>query len=37
MAAFQGHGAHADYKWNWQAMPQYLLRFDEQSGRWVPA
>jgi polar amino acid transport system permease protein len=25
----------AQYKWNWQAMPQYLVRFDEQSGRWV--
>jgi len=27
---------HAQYKWNWQAIPQYLLRLDEQSGRWVP-
>jgi polar amino acid transport system permease protein len=27
---------HAQYKWNWQAIPQYLLRVDEQSGRWVP-
>ncbi|WP_054688788.1 hypothetical protein [Desulfosarcina cetonica] len=26
----------ADYHWNWQAMPQYLLRFDAQSGHWVP-
>lgn len=26
----------AQYHWNWQAIPQYLLRFDEQSGRWVP-
>ena len=26
----------AQYKWNWQAIPQYLLRVDEKSGRWVP-
>ena len=26
----------ADYRWNWQAIPQYILRFDETSGRWVP-
>ena len=26
----------AQYSWNWQAMPQYLLRLDAQSGRWVP-
>jgi polar amino acid transport system permease protein len=26
----------AQYKWNWQAIPQYLLRFDATSGRWVP-
>jgi polar amino acid transport system permease protein len=26
----------AQYKWNWQAIPQYLLRFDENGGRWVP-
>jgi polar amino acid transport system permease protein len=26
----------AQYHWNWQAIPQYLLRLDEQSGRWVP-
>ena len=24
------------YKWNWQVIPQYLLRFDEPSQRWVP-
>ncbi len=23
----------AQYRWNWQAMPQYLLRLDAQSGR----
>jgi polar amino acid transport system permease protein len=28
--------AHADYQWNWQAIPQYLLRMDEASGTWVP-
>jgi polar amino acid transport system permease protein len=26
----------AQYHWNWQAIPQYLLRFDENSRRWVP-
>ena len=26
----------AQYHWNWQAIPQYLLRFDENSHRWVP-
>ena len=26
----------AEYQWNWQAIPQYLLRLDEKSGRWVP-
>ncbi len=26
----------ADYHWNWQAIPQYLLRFDEDADRWVP-
>lgn len=24
------------YRWNWGIMPQYLLRFDAQSGAWVP-
>ena len=23
------------YKWNWEAIPQYLFRYDEESGRWV--
>ena len=26
----------AQYKWNWQVIPQYLVRFDETSGKWVP-
>jgi polar amino acid transport system permease protein len=26
----------AHYRWNWQAIPQYLFRFDENTGRWVP-
>ena len=26
----------AQYRWNWPAIPQYLLRLDAQSGRWVP-
>lgn len=25
-----------DYQWNWGVIPQYLLRFDEGNGRWVP-
>lgn len=28
--------AQAHYHWNWQAIPQYLLRHDESTGRWVP-
>ena len=24
------------YDWNWAAIPQYLLRYDEASGEWVP-
>ena len=27
---------HAQYRWNWQAIPQYLLRFDATAGKWVP-
>jgi polar amino acid transport system permease protein len=26
----------AQYRWNWQAIPQYLLRLDAESGKWVP-
>lgn len=26
----------AQYQWNWQVIPQYLLRFDALSGKWVP-
>ena len=25
-----------EYKWNWGVIPQYLFRFDEAAGRWVP-
>ena len=25
-----------NYKWNWQVIPQYLYRYDQDSGRWVP-
>jgi len=25
-----------NYKWDWAAMPQYLLRYDGESGSWVP-
>jgi polar amino acid transport system permease protein len=24
------------YHWEWSALPQYLLRYDEPSGRWTP-
>jgi len=24
-----------NYRWNWAAIPQFLYRYDEQSGRWV--
>jgi polar amino acid transport system permease protein len=24
-----------NYKWNWQAIPQYLYRYDQESGEWV--
>jgi polar amino acid transport system permease protein len=24
------------YDWNWGAIPQYLLRYDDASGEWVP-
>ena len=25
-----------DYEWNWSVIPQYLFRFDKESGTWVP-
>ncbi len=25
-----------EYRWNWSVIPQYLFRYDEQSGSWVP-
>ncbi len=24
-----------DYSWNWQAIPQYIVRYDVEQGRWV--
>jgi polar amino acid transport system permease protein len=27
---------HLHYKWDWKSVPQYLLRFDKDSGSWVP-
>jgi len=24
-----------NYKWNWSVIPQYLWRYDEESGKWV--
>ncbi|MDJ0780599.1 MAG: amino acid ABC transporter permease [Desulfosarcinaceae bacterium] len=37
-AAFVFHKIRVDldYQWNWGAIPQYILRYDEASGRWVP-
>lgn len=28
--------AGLEYRWNWPAMPQYLLRYDADASRWVP-
>jgi polar amino acid transport system permease protein len=28
--------SHLHYKWDWKSVPQYLLRFDVESGHWVP-
>ncbi|BBD08928.1 amino acid ABC transporter permease [Desulfovibrio ferrophilus] len=28
--------ATMDYKWRWNVLVQYLLRFDADAGRWVP-
>lgn len=28
--------ATQDYAWRWHVLAQYLLRFDEATGRWVP-
>jgi polar amino acid transport system permease protein len=28
--------AGLEYRWNWAAIPQYLLRYDPESARWVP-
>lgn len=25
-----------DYKWNWQSIPQFLVRFDREKMRWIP-
>ncbi|MBF0200779.1 MAG: amino acid ABC transporter permease [Desulfamplus sp.] len=25
-----------DYQWNWKVIPQYMLRFDQERGQWVP-
>ena len=27
---------HLHYTWDWSSVPQFLLRFDEESGGWVP-
>ena len=31
---FQIDGA-LKYKWRWEIIPQYLLRYDEEAGRWA--
>ncbi len=28
--------AGLEYRWNWQTIPQYLLRYDTDNARWVP-
>lgn len=28
--------AGLNYRWDWAAIPQYLLRYDEGAGRWLP-
>jgi len=28
--------AHLHYKWDWPSIPQYLLRWDGESGAWLP-
>lgn len=28
--------ADSHYSWRWEVMPQYILRFDDKSARWVP-
>jgi polar amino acid transport system permease protein len=36
--AYVGHRITADlhYKWDWQSLPQYLVRYDAETGTWVP-
>ena len=37
VAAFLGYRAAVElnYHWNWGAMPQFLFRYDQESGRWT--
>lgn len=40
LAAFFGYiwlqiGDQLNYKWRWEIIPNYLIRFDEDKGRWV--
>ncbi len=40
LVAFFGYiwmqiGSQLNYKWRWEIIPNYLLRFDEEKGRWV--
>lgn len=28
--------AGLEYRWNWQVIPQYLFRYDAETGGWVP-
>lgn len=27
---------HLHYDWQWEAIPQFLFRYDQQSGQWLP-
>jgi polar amino acid transport system permease protein len=27
---------HVQYQWNWSAIPGYMFRYDDSSGKWVP-
>lgn len=32
----QGIETKVHYRWNWSAIPQYLVRYDAQAGSWAP-
>ena len=35
VAAYYRVGIGLNYTWNWEKIPQFLFRFDEESGKWV--